>query len=72
MTELEKCPDCDGGFITVLTPCMGCDPDSEEHQHAPPEKVKCRTCHGDGKLSPLAAAVRKARGAPPPVPLHYI
>ena len=59
--NIEKCPDCVQGWVEIIPVCIGCD------EEPPADRVKCRTCGGDGELSGLALAVRKARGGPPPL-----
>jgi len=69
--NIEQCPDCGGrGYTEIPIVCMGCDPESEDHQHGDPERRTCCTCHGDKVLSGLALAVRKARGGPAPTPMR--
>lgn len=69
MAEKPQCPDCKGlGYAEYRPTCQLCGVlETEPHDH-PIERVTCSTCRGDGKLSPLAMAVRKARGGPPPPP----
>lgn len=60
----KDCPDCDGGSVEERIICMGCDPDSEDHQHPAPTQYKCPQCRGTGRLSSTAYACRIALGRP--------
>jgi len=63
MNEMKECPDCKGkkGYEKDPNPYWLTD----EEMFQPMEWVKCLTCDGEGKLSPLAYACRIAGGSQP-------